>query len=281
MQTYTDPVPFLERAQPFLETQESANGLILGVALRLRERPERSAYPPYLATVDSAAGELNLVAVMTPVNNILLSGAAQLEPAALQALAENLLANGWQVPGVTAENHLAQGFAETFARLAEKTRRTAMRLRAYELREVIPPPNPPAGFLRPATLADLETLIPWRAEFTRESLHEEPPDDLREMLTHLIQTGGIVIWEDGGPVSTAAKTRPTPHGASVGAVYTPPAFRGRGYASACVAALSQQILDSGKDYCTLFTDLDYPTSNSIYQKIGYRPLCDFYTIHFE
>ena len=50
---------------------------------------------------------------------------------------------------------------------------------------------------------------------------------------------------------------------------------------ACVAALSQQRLASGKLFCTLFTDLGNPTSNSIYQQIGYRPVCDFNAYDFS
>lgn len=53
------------------------------------------------------------------------------------------------------------------------------------------------------------------------------------------------------------------------------------YASACVAALSQLILDEGKEFCTLFTDLANPTSNHIYQQIGYRPVCDFAEFHLH
>ena len=43
---------------------------------------------------------------------------------------------------------------------------------------------------------------------------------------------------------------------------------------ATVAALSQLLLDSGRKFCFLFTDLSNPTSNHIYQAIGYRPVCD-------
>jgi predicted GNAT family acetyltransferase len=67
---------------------------------------------------------------------------------------------------------------------------------------------------------------------------------------------------------------PTPHGIRIGPVYTPPGQRGRGYASACVARLSQDMLDAGRTYCFLYTDLTNPTSNHIYQQIGYEPVCD-------
>ena len=92
----------------------------------------------------------------------------------------------------------------------------------------------------------------------------------------------LYLWDVGGvPVSLAGGTRPGVHCISVGPVYTPPEHRCRGYASACVAALSQHLLDAGWEFCTLFTDLANPTSNSIYQKIGYRPVCDFNEYLFE
>jgi hypothetical protein len=46
------------------------------------------------------------------------------------------------------------------------------------------------------------------------------------------------------------------------------------YATFRVAALTQRVLDSGKRFCCLYTDLTNPTSNSIYQRIGYREICD-------
>ncbi len=76
-------------------------------------------------------------------------------------------------------------------------------------------------------------------------------------------------------VSLAGKTRPMPHGIVIGPVYTPPELRGHGYASAVTAGLSQHLLDSGYQFVALFTNLANPISNSIYMKIGYKPLGDF------
>ena len=97
----------------------------------------------------------------------------------------------------------------------------------------------------------------------------------REIAELRIADRDLFIWDDGGPVSTVTKTRHSTHGIVVSLVYTPPAHRNRGYASAAVAALSQQLLDAGWEFCALFTDLANPTSNSIYQRIGYRPVADF------
>jgi hypothetical protein len=83
-----------------------------------------------------------------------------------------------------------------------------------------------------------------------------------------------VLWEDGEPVSLAAAGGPTPNGIRIGPVYTPPELRGRGYASALVAELTRVQLEGGRRFCFLFTDLANPTSNRIYQRVGYEPVTD-------
>tara|TARA_B100000809_G_scaffold220152_1_gene227746 strand:- start:2815 stop:3294 length:480 start_codon:yes stop_codon:yes gene_type:complete len=82
------------------------------------------------------------------------------------------------------------------------------------------------------------------------------------------------------PVDFAARSRPTPTGMAINAVYTPAALRGRGYASACVTALCREILDSGRSFCTLFADVGNPTANGIYQRIGFQPLGEFVELDF-
>jgi predicted GNAT family acetyltransferase len=86
----------------------------------------------------------------------------------------------------------------------------------------------------------------------------------------------LLLWEDEGePVSLAGWGGPTPNGIRIGPVYTPPELRSRGYATALTAELSQRLLDGrlyqgGRQFCFLYTDLANPTSNAIYERIGYR-----------
>jgi predicted GNAT family acetyltransferase len=75
-------------------------------------------------------------------------------------------------------------------------------------------------------------------------------------------------------------TGKTPSGIRIGAVYTPPELRGRGYASALVAALSARLLAGGRRFCFLYTDLANPTANRIYARIGYERVCDAAEIAF-
>lgn len=276
--TYSDPVEYLRRVEATLEQREVENNMILGIATRMVEQPGWEKYVPYLGVVEEADGQIALIATMTPPFSILLAappGQLNLE-AASTALIENLRSGDWYVPGVNAESAISETFARTWQVVTGQKVERKMRLRAYQLKQVIPPPNPPPGFLREVTEQDVDRITHWRVAFMKEAMGEEEDEaDVREIVTKRIGARDTYIWEDDSPVSMCVRTRPTKHGISIGGVYTPPEKRGRGYASACVAAVSQRMLDSGKQYCTLFTDLDFPTSNDIYQKIGYQPVCDF------
>jgi predicted GNAT family acetyltransferase len=129
--------------------------------------------------------------------------------------------------------------------------------------------------LRLATPSDLDRITYWTLAFQDEALSGGDMVETREVSRHKINDQDIYLWEDGHPVSMASRSRPTSRGICLSLVYTPPEWRGRGYATACVAGLSQLLLDSGREFCVLFTDLANPTSNHIYQTIGYAPVCDF------
>jgi predicted GNAT family acetyltransferase len=74
--------------------------------------------------------------------------------------------------------------------------------------------------------------------------------------------------------------RVTPNGIRIGPVYTPPEHRRHGYASAVTAGLSSRLLESRR-FCFLYTDLANPTSNKIYEQIGYRRVCEAASIAFD
>jgi len=265
---------FLARAQTALERHEAANNLMIGVAVRLKEHPDRIKTPPYLATVE-AAGALLVAAVMTPPHRVIIHG-ERADPAPLRLIVQDLWASGWAPPGVIGPSAAAHAFAEAWIARAGGAFQRARRERVYELRRVIHPTGTP-GALRAATEADQPLVADWLHAFTVEVGLGGTRESAAETAVQRIDSRDLFLWEaaPGQPVSLAGKPRHSTHGVAIGPVYTPPEFRRRGYASACVAALSQQMLDAGWLFCALFTDLANPTSNSVYQKIGYRPLGDF------
>ncbi len=270
---------FLACARDWLEQNEAANNLILGIAVRLAEYPDRVKAPPYLATVE-AGGALVAAAVMTPPHRVVLYSAAGADPAPLVPILDDLRAGGWQVPGVMAPAATSEAFAWLWAAATGGDYCPAMRERAYELRRVIPPAAVP-GHLRPATEADLPQMADWAYRFMQDAGLPGTVESAQELAEIRIADRDLFIWDNGGPASMAAKTRHSTHGIVVSLVFTPRELRGMGYASACVAALSQQLLDAGWQFCALFTDLANPTSNDIYQRIGYRPVCDFNEYDFR
>jgi uncharacterized protein len=118
-------------------------------------------------------------------------------------------------------------------------------------------------------------------EFFREAMGTPFGEELiRENAARSVEAGDVFVWEDNTLVSMATRNRPTRNGIAVSYVYTPPDQRRKGYACACVAALSQLLLDSGWKFCSLFTNLANPTSNRIYMNIGYKPVSDYSEYRF-
>ena len=277
--TYQSVAEFLVKTQPIMETNEAANSLMLGICFRLQKFPERIKHDPYLATVEDDE-ELVLAAVMTPPHNVMVYRHRDDAGQAYELVAQNLLAHQWPAPGVVGPSNVSRAFADTWTSLTNQSYRQHLSLRIHELRRVIPPKSVPGNF-RLATEADAGWLTQWAIAFEKEALGHEDLDRIPEMVQNKITDREIYVWEDGQPVSIAATARPMVKGITVNLVYTPPELRGRGYASACVATLSQLMLDSGRQYCCLFTDLANPTSNKIYRQIGYLPICDFNEYVFE
>lgn len=275
LQAYPDATSFLAAAGDALARNEVANSLLLGICERLRTQPGWLRQPPFLATVSDPRGLL-LAALMTPPhNNIVLAPLAASAANALPLLVAALRDGGWTVPGVLAPREIARGFAAAWVAAAGGDYQLRMAQRVHELRTVVLPEGSAPGALRVATPADFDLVYGWARAFFQESLGEEDPDHIRLLVEQRLAAGDMFLWEDGKPVSMAMRTRPAGRGVSVSAVYTPPELRRKGYATACVAALSRRLLDSGYDYCALFTDLANPTSNDIYYQIGYRPVADF------
>jgi predicted GNAT family acetyltransferase len=216
---------------------------------------------------------------MTPPHRVIIHGESP-DPAPLRLLADDLRRFEWQPLGVIGPAETAHAFATVWISMAGGKFRLLRHERVYELRRVTHPTGVP-GRLRVATEADIALVAEWLQAFHQELDMEFNVERSIEHARQRIDQRVIYLWDHDAPVSLAGRPRHTAHGMSIGPVYTPPEFRRRGYAGACVAVLSQQMLDAGWEFCVLFTDLANPTSNSVYQKIGYRPVCDFDELVFE
>jgi uncharacterized protein len=264
---------FLEHAGEFLVEREAEHNLILGLSSRLRHDPRLYGEDPYLAVVEDE-GRVVGAALRTPPHNLVLSELD--DERAIEALLAVVREEFPSLPGVVGPKERAAQFAAAWQAVTGAATRLEIAQRVF-CAERVDPPRGVSGWMRAYEPADRELAVRWMDAFVAEALPSSPqPESSEEFVNRRQQDsdGGLVLWDDGGPVSFAGYGGLTPNGIRIGPVYTPPELRGRGYGSAVTAALTQRLLDGGRRFCFLFTDLANPTSNSIYQRIGYRRISD-------
>jgi predicted GNAT family acetyltransferase len=267
-----DVAQFEARAGAFLGAREAENNLVLGLITSLKAGRTFGPLAPYFAVVrrgDAIAG----AAMRTPPHNLIL--AAGSDPDALPLIVDDALRAMPDTPGLSGPKELAARAAERWSARTGASARVVMAQRIYQLTRVIPQRRSPGG-ARVVRADDRPTIVDWFQAFAAEALPAHPAsrEDAEDAATHWLGSGGLWVWMDDRPVAMAGAGGRTPNGIRVGAVYTPPEKRRRGYASSLVADLSQAQLDAGRRFCFLYTDLANPTSNQIYQDIGYEPVCD-------
>jgi predicted GNAT family acetyltransferase len=264
---------FAERALPWLLQSEAEHNLILGIIAQVKASAGANA--PYFATVE-ADGSVVGCAFRTPPYKF---GVTRMPHGAIPHLVNDVSAVFDELPAVMGPGAEARAFAAAWAVCHGNTARPGMRQRIYELRHVVFPERPPPGELRLAARRDLDVLVHWLNEFAEET--KVGTVNLPTFAENHINNKTVFVWEDEGEArSSSLYAGKTPNGVRIGFVYTPPEFRRRGYASACVAALSRRALDAGNQFCCLYTDLSNPVSNDIYQRIGYTPVCDVVDYNF-
>lgn len=269
---------FLDEALEFLLRDEPENHLMIGLAQETARADAAGKLPSgeaarLFATVSGPAGVAGC-AMQMPLFLTLTRAPDE----ALEALAAELANQGVDLPGVSGPAGIPERFAEAWQQRTGRETREGMRQCIYGLEKVTPPPRTSPGRLRRAADGDLDQVAPWVEAFFDEV--GMPVADPRRMAEAKIAEGAVYLWDDGGPVTMAAWAGPTPNGVRVNLVYTPHELRGRGYAAACVAALSQRLLDEGRKSCFLYTDLANPASNKLYTRIGYRRVSDVHEVRF-
>ncbi len=268
---------FTARVSSHLEAREAEHNLELGILAAIAAG-RYDEHAPLLVSIEDG-GSVQGVAIRTPPHGLLLS--SEVTRAGAEAFARWLLDlddSVAAIPGVQGERGVAASFVDAWQRAGGAPMRVHREERIYRLTEVRSPSAPPSGAIRPIRRGDRPLLVEWFAAFAVDTGDPDPMDPevaVDRLLEAESASLGLHLWErDGRPRSMAGHSGPTPNGIRVGPVYTPPAERRHGYAGALVAGLSQRLLDGGREFCFLFTDLANPTSNRIYQAIGYEPVCD-------
>ncbi len=267
---------FLTRAGDFLRSRPALHTTPLTTIEKLRTRADASGAPPTLFGRLESRDGLRAILYRLPSHRLTLT---PLTPEQARTLASRLAALGHAVSGVTADHDTATAFAEAWHVLTGTTPVRDWRTRLYRLGALTPPEPQAEGRGRVVDERDHEQLVRWCREFCA---------DVEEGVTiAAIDAGAWVdtrfadkhftFWQtpDGTPVSMAGSTSMVGGMVRIDPVYTPAHLRGRGYAGAVTVEVSRAALAAGATDVVLFADPANPTSNALYQRIGYLPVAEF------
>jgi predicted GNAT family acetyltransferase len=273
----TDLHAFLHRAEAFLHSRPVPHTVLLTTihSLRGRKLPTSGPDAPLFGTLDRA-GQVGAVFINTPRQGVMVTPMSPSEVAALAARFEH---DEVGPRGMSGERASVEAFTSVWEQRTGAVVTRRRRERLYSLDTLTPRDPAPPGRARPAERSDRELLARWAQEYAA-AIGETGDRDFGAWADTRLAYGGVTLWEnpEGEPVAMAGSSRRVAHQIRIAPVYTPAHLRGRGYAGAVTSAVTRSALSAGADDVLLFTDLDNPTSNALYQRLGYRPVADFESV---
>ncbi|MGW2410455.1 GNAT family N-acetyltransferase [Streptomyces sp. NPDC001739] len=268
---------FLARAGDFLRSRPALHNTPLTdiEKVRIRGTAEHDAEAPVFGRLESG-GEVRAIFHLTPRGRL---GLTPLSTEQTEALAPRLAGLGHSPSNVTADYDTAGAFAESWQWHTSAAPVLFWRTHLYRLGTLTPPQPHPEGRGRITGGQDREQVVRWCREFCVD-VGEQSSIDLIDAGSWDDSRFGdrhFTFWEtsEGTPLSMAAATSIVGGMVRVDPVYTPAHLRGRGYAGAVTVEASRAALAAGATDVVLFTDPNNPTSNALYQRIGYVHVADF------
>jgi GNAT superfamily N-acetyltransferase len=268
VRVHPDAVALLAAADSFFASDPFSANVIAVVAARVAEGVQTGSHDHLWVTVEDLDSNVVGVAMHTPPHALFVS---RMPRGAALALANVLADAGRALPGVNGARDSTVAFADAWWVRTGQTSVLMTAMRMYRLGELSRPGTVPGEGALAQAPGDVELVADWLAAFHDEVQPHAPTEDWSTLAEQRITAGQIHLWRDRGrAVSLAAVSAPAAGVARVGPVYTPPAARRKGYGAAVTAAATAAALAVGAEHLVLYTDLANPTSNSIYQAIGYR-----------
>ncbi|MFC0628589.1 GNAT family N-acetyltransferase [Kribbella deserti] len=258
----------------FLQRDPLLHSVLLATVQDLLNVAHGAEPDPYFFSLHGANDDVVGACLWTERKGIFLGGlTADLAVEAADAIAEvhpeSILLEG--LPDT------AQVFVKRWSELRGVNPRELDGICLYRLNELVP--HTAAGEARLAEEDDAGLCAKWVDAFRREA--EPAPGttasghDLEGWALGRIAARQLWLWQNHGePVSMLGHQIPVFGATRVGPVYTPPEHRNHGYASALTSHVSALLREERLEVC-LRTDLSNPTSNKIYQAIGYTPVTTF------
>lgn len=276
---YDNPEEFIEENEKFILEKEWLNNLMAG---NYKDAVKEGLNENWLLArvTDNEKTEL-IMLLRKPWRLLMYSPTNNKSEELYRFAAEELYKIDPNLEGVNTEKEVSQIFAREFCKVAGKEPKVRFEMRILVLEKLEEASLRDDVVFRKAIMEDKETLKEYRRLFSEEALHETvSEEDLEKKFEKHFEMGYYLLEKDGKIVATASSNRHLTKGKSIGNVFTPKEERGNGYAFNLVYRISKQFLDSGLEYCVLFTDDSNPISNHVYEKIGYERRADTTEILF-
>ena len=146
------------------------------------------------------------------------------------------------------------------------------------------PPEPGGTAIRPATVDDLDLLVPACAAAHREEIGIDPlrrdPDGFRWRTRSQIEEGRSWLWlEDGTILFKAEASAWTPSAVQLQQVWVDPAARNRGNAQRALRDLCRMLLERAPTVC-LFVRPENAPAIRVYEAVGMRRTISYRSVIF-
>ncbi|MBV9339037.1 MAG: GNAT family N-acetyltransferase [Solirubrobacterales bacterium] len=272
-----DARDFAARTERLLSACLECN-VLATVLMSVMDGAHREPRPMFVyGQADEASEEAVFAAMRTPPFPLLTS---PLGDTSADELLELWLQADADLPTVSGVPDTARAIAAAWAQRTGGTTHCRLCEAMHVLEEVRDPPRPARGRLRLPRPDERDLLVAWMEEFVGEA-GLIGAAQAGAMVDARLRYDGLLVWDDGQPVSLIGLAPMVARVVRIGPVYTPRPQRGRGYAGSAVAAGSRRALSCGAERCMLYTDLANPTSNKIYAEVGYRRIGDWEEIALQ
>jgi GNAT superfamily N-acetyltransferase len=271
---HSDPESFAAAARGVASRSPCSEAFVAIWCAGLKHHPPAPDVPWLLLTAES--GDSRALAMQHGRNPLLLEHS---DPEAAKAIAQVLADAGHPVPGVDGSQAACDAFASAWRERTGRSTAERVRLRHHVLSRVLDVPVPEGG-ARMAEGRDAAWLVAAFDAFLVEARVPRAPQGTERLVQERLDDRRFRLWERGDNVSFLGANLVDGIYARIGPVYTPPEQRGRGYATALVAAASRELIGRGARQVFLTTDLANPVSNAIYARVGFRPVDDTVALDF-
>ncbi|HEY0405600.1 MAG TPA: GNAT family N-acetyltransferase [Pyrinomonadaceae bacterium] len=132
----------------------------------------------------------------------------------------------------------------------------------------------PVAELRPATLEEMDLIVPVNALMAEEESNVNPlavdADGFRARLRRRIEQGRVWVWMQDGRLIFKADVMAEATGVTyLEGVYVRPSARGRGYGARCLSQLGRHFLNHERVLCLLVNERN-KEAQVFFFKVGYK-----------